>query len=228
MPRILLVIVRYFLIAIGFAGLSFPVSAQNVLEPAVLDGFKTDGGTCALVNGKQYLGELRYEPETANAIKLGFRTHVVVSEEGKRTKLYARQVKSFSINNRQFISTDMAGRSPVRADSATFDGIFVQLVDTGKLQLARRYVGATSVGGGVSSYRIENEWLLRRRSGAWTTIPRPAMGGYSSKKFRTALASFFANRSDLLDSLSGESLTYQDVEQAIRAYNSGEATFFLE
>ncbi|MBC7449270.1 MAG: hypothetical protein H7330_14555 [Hymenobacteraceae bacterium] len=220
---------RYLLPALGFVTPSFSARAQTTLEPAVLEHFTTDAGTYLYVSGVQYRGKLRYEPETENVVKLGFRTHVVVWVNGKPEKLYAEDVKSFSLENRFFISTDSEGRGPTGVDSADFEGTFVQLADTGRLELGRRYAGATSGGGyGPVSYTIGHEWLIRQRKGGWTIIPRPALGGYSSKKFRAMLAKYFADRPDLLDSLKNESLTYQDLEQAVHAYNSGEPTFFIE
>ena len=218
---------RCFLIALGATSCFFSAHAQVGLEAEPLEHFTTDAGKCTLVNGVQHESKLRFELETTNLLKLGFRTHIVVWEQGEKNHLYAGEVKTFTIFNRVFISTNMAGQAPVVADSGDFEGFFVQLADSGKLQLARRYMIAANTGG-MGGSRIWNEWLIRRRNGAWTEIPRPAMGGYSSKKFRQALQAFLADRPDLLDSLNREALTYRDVAQAIRAYNSGETTFFVE
>ena len=202
----------------------FPSWAQPTWEPAALDRLTTPAGQCFLADGTTYTGELHYVPETANLIKAGFRTHLTVRVADKRRKLYPEDVRSFVLDQRVFVATDLAGNLPTEEPATA---LFVQLVDTGRLYLVRRYMsGGTSGQFAVAS--VGDEWLLRRRSGPWQEIPKPGLGGYSSNKFRKMLAGYFADRPDLLASLMDQTLTYQHVMQAVRAYNSGEPTFFIE
>jgi hypothetical protein len=214
---------RYFLLLTILSAFISPAAAQGALESAKLDDYTTENGSCRLTDGTQYVGKLRYSFKA-----------VIIWPEGKRRRLVPNDIVSFSIYNRYFISTDWAGHRPSGADSTAFKGIFVQLVDSGRLQLGRVYVSSyssTSMGPGMapmSSKSIYTAWVLRKANGAWVEILAPAMGAYSSKKFRKSLIPFFSDRPDLLDSLDREALTYDRLEDAIKAYNAGETIFFLD
>lgn len=128
----------------------------------------------------------------------------------------------------------MAGGTPTENGSGATKGVFVQLADTGRLWLGRRYTGGTSSGpvlGGSGWVTPSNSgyssWVLRRRSGGpWEEIP--STSGGSSKKFRKMLAPYLVGWPDLLDALEREALDFKRVDQAIRGYNSGEPVFFLD
>ncbi len=230
MTRLFLLPAYCFLIVGSLFGGAFSARAQSPFEPAVLENFKTDAGRCTRVDGTKYEGKMQYE--------FGGTPHLVIWPNGERTKLFPESVMSFSIDNRFFISTDWEGHVPTQDPAADYDGTFVQLVDTGRLELARLYTLQVDIPRDVSKPIMPHErlviaspeisLLLRQRKGEWVGVTRPAMGGYTSKKFRAMLAHYLADRPDLLKSLNNEALLYHHVEQAIRAYNSGEPTFFIE
>lgn len=216
--------------------------AQSMLETAELENFSTDNGRCVLANDSVYTGKMEFKPEGS----LPTITHLNIFPNGKKVKLRTYEVKSFTIDQRYFIATNYSGMPPTRKDWLDGKGgFFVQLTDTGRLWMARRYLarkgGASGggigmmVGGGgmmpgafISAATIY-PWLLRhRKSGLWQEIPIPGNGKGTNKKFRQMLAPYFADRPDLLQSLEGEALDYKRVDQAIRGYNSGEPVFFID
>ncbi len=226
---------NFSLIFVAITALSLPVCGQGTLEGAQLDDFTTDNGTLTMVDGQQYTGKLKFSA--------GLGHNVVIWPDDKRTSLLPNQVKFFSLYQRYFIATNQLGNIPTQGAPLRTNTLLIQLADTGKLQLARRYKddikseridkSAGELMQAISSpvpprYDLVVWWLRKGRSGAWTEIPMPSLGGYTSKKFRKVMANFLTDRPDLLSSLESEALTYKDVEQAIRAYNSGEPTFFTE
>lgn len=194
---------------------SFSATAQDYFSGEEIETFRHGDGHFTLVDGRKGEGVIYYEPF--------FYAHVNVEwPSGQKAEYAPHQIISFTVGNKWFISTSETAQSPSPSNSGYFTGDFVQVVDTGKVIMVRRYSQRPVQGGAP---RISSVLLVRRKADMkWSRIPHGINS--SSKKFRTAVAPYFEGRADLLEALENKTITIENFERCVKAYNSGELMNF--
>lgn len=194
-----------------------PVAAQDYFSGEEIETFHHAEGHFTLVNGRKGEGEIYYEPF--------FSPHVNIElPSGQQVQYAPHEIVAFTVGNKWFISTSETAQPPAPGSAGYYIGDFVQVVDTGKVIMVRRYSQRPVQGGAP---RISSKLMVRRREDLfWRRIPHGLNS--STKKFRTAVAPFFAGRPDLLEALERKAITFENFERCVKAYNSGELMNFAQ
>lgn len=192
--------------------------AQDTFSGDEIDYFHQSFGRYELVDGRRGEGLIEFSPGSKPTV-------AIEMQEGKMVRMTPSEVVSFTLNDRWFISTSETGQTPTLANAKTFTGDFVQVIDTGKVILARRYRSLAMPGS--SNMSLSTQLIARRKTdNSWTRIPHGINS--STEKFRLAVTPFFAGRTDLIDALTRKLVIYENIERCIQAYNTGATMNFAE
>lgn len=208
---------RLSLLLLGLLS-SASVYAQDTFSGDEIDYFRQSLGRYQLVDGRQGEGMIEFSPGSKPTV-------LIEMQEGQMVKFQPNQVVSFTLNDHWFISTSETGQAPTPATAKNFTGDFVQVIDTGKVILARRYRSLPVPGS--SNVSLSATLIARRKTdNKWTRIPHGINS--STEKFRLAVTPFFEGRTDLVDALTRKLVIYENLERCIQAYNSGATMNFAE